>query len=467
VFFIQKRLRKIIRDTKQLFSLEFLDKVARETGFIARKGKIDAATFLSFNSFLGEDICENTLSGLISKLSSNYKILLSPQALNERFNDNAVEYMREVFNRLMAQQNKILDNNFHFNRILINDSTLFSLSEKFSSEFKGVGGSSKSSIKIQLQYDLLSGNFSCCEPMSGAINDATYIDEMNRYTKPGDLRLADLGYYKIDYLKNVHKKGAFYISKIKSTTPLYIKNSNPKQTKKGKIVKSSEYTRIDALEIIKPLADGETIELKDIYIGSNKELKSRLIITKLSEDNKRKRNLKYEKVLEHEKRKATARSSAWTALNAYITNIPEEILYSNQVHEIYSLRWQVEIMFKVWKSIFKISNTKNSKSIKIQRFKCFLYGRLISILFSSGIVFAAKDIIHDQNLNNNTKEVSDLKAFKHVKEFLPSLRIAIFEDEISILLLLNTIIITIQRFGMKSIRKGNKSITRILEYIAI
>ena len=61
------------------------------------------------------------------------------------------------------------------------------------------------------------------------------------------------------------------------------------------------------------------------------------------------------------------------------------------------LRWQVEIMFKVWKSIFKISNTKNNKHIKIQRFKCFLYGRLISILFSSGIVFVAKDIIRDEN----------------------------------------------------------------------
>lgn len=467
MFFIHKRLREIIKGTKQLFSLEFLDKLARQTGFISRKGKIDAATFLSFNSFLGEDICENSLSALSAKLASHYNILLSPQALNERFNDSSVAYMKEVFNRLMLQQNQILTNNFHFKRILINDSTLFSLSERFSSEFKGVGGSAKSSIKIQLQYDLLSGNFLCCEPMSGSINDATYIDKMNEYTEQGDLRLADLGYYKIDYLKNIHKNKAFFISKIKSTTPLYIKNLKPRKTKKGKIIKSSEYTRIDALELIKPLADGETIEIKDIYIGSKKELKSRLIITKLSENNKKKRDIKYEKALEHEKRKVTERSSAWTALNAYITNIPEKILLSNQVHEIYSLRWQVEIMFKVWKSIFKISNTKNSKSIKIQRFKCFLYGRLISIVFSSRIVFAAKDIIRDKNFNNNTREVSDIKAFNQVKEFLPSLRTKIFEDEISILLLINTIILTIQRFGMKSIRKGDKSITKILEYVAI
>lgn len=464
---MHKRLNEIIRNIKRLFSCKLLDELGRESGFIKRKSKIDAATFLAFNSFLGEDMCEKSLATLSSKLLGHYNISLSPQALNERFNDFAVEYMKLVFNKLMSQQNKLLDNNFHFKRILINDSTTFSLSERFSSEFKGVGGSSKSTIKIQLQYDLLSGNFTCCEPMSGEINDATHINKMSKHTNCGDLRLADLGYYKIDYLNKIHKKGAFYISKIKSTTPLYLKNLNPPKTKSGKIIKKYEYTRIDALDLIKPLADGETIEIKDIYIGSNKELKSRLIITKLSEDNKRKRNLKYEKVLEHERRTATERSTAWIALNAYITNIPEKILISEQVHEMYSLRWQVEIMFKVWKSIFKISNTKNNKNIKIQRFKCFLYGRLISILFSSGIVFAAKEIIHNENLDDNEKEISDIKAFNQVNEFLPILRTKIFEDEISIFILLNKIMHAIRRFAMKSIRKGDKSIRNILSYMAI
>ena len=464
---MHKRLIKIIRNTKQLFSHEVLEQIARDTGFITRRGKIDASTFLSFNSFLSDDICEQSLSTLCTRLSSHYNISLSPQALNERFNDDAVEYMKEVFKTLMSKQNRILNNKFFFKRILINDSTIFSLSDRFSSEFKGVGGSAKSSIKVQLQYDLLSGDFLCCEPVSGAINDATYISTIEKNIKRGDLRLADLGYYKESYFKKIDADKAFYISKIKSTTSLYKKNPNPKRTKRGKIIKSSEYIRIDALDLIKPLADGETIEIKDIYIGSGKELKSRLIITKLSEDDKRKRNLKHEKVLKHERRQANERSSSWTELNAYITNIPEEIISNNQVHEIYSLRWQVEIMFKVWKSIFKISNTKNNKNIKTQRFKCFLYGRLISILFSSNIVSVAKDIIHDEKSDDNQKEISDLKAFSQVKEFFPSLRIKIFEDEVSILILINTIIDTLRRFAMKSIKKGDKSTRELLHYIAI
>lgn len=467
MFIIHKRLRKIIRDTTQLFSHELVDRIARDTGFITRKGKIDAGTFLSFNSFLNEDICEKSLATLSARLLSHYNISISPQALNERFNDAAVEYMKEFFTELMLKQNKIIDNKYKFKKIVITDSTIFSTSERFSSEFKGVSKIAKSSVKIQLQYDLLSGNFICCEPMSGSINDATYLNKMEKNIESGELRLADLGYYKVGYLNNIDKKNAFYISKIKSTTPIYKKNPTPQKTKWGRILKYSEYIKLDILDLIKPLAYGETIEVKDIYVGSKKELKTRLIITKLAEDDKIKRNLKQEKSLKRDKRKVNERNSAWTGLNAYITNISEDSLSKEQTHEIYSLRWQVEIMFKVWKSIFKITNTKNNKKIKIQRFKCFLYGRLISILFSNGIVHSAKDIIRDENINNIKKEISELKAFNQVREFFTDLRRKIFGGELVVSILLNSIVEALRRFATKSIKKGNKSVSEILEYIAI
>ena len=64
-----------------------------------------------------------------------------------------------------------------------------------------------------------------------------------------------------------------------------MKNPNPEKYKVGTIKKSSEYIKIDIIKLAEPLAAGETIELNDIYIGS-KELKSRLIVTKLTEENK-------------------------------------------------------------------------------------------------------------------------------------------------------------------------------------
>ncbi len=89
----------------------------------------------------------------------------------------------------------------------------------------------------------------------------------------------------------------------------------------------------------------------------------------------------------------------FNSINAYITNVSSDIITINQVHELYSLRWQIEIIFKVWKSIFKINQVKK---VKLERFMCFLYGRLIALLLSSTIVFTSKSII----LEEDKKEIS-------------------------------------------------------------
>jgi len=171
----------------------------------------------------------------------------------------------------------------------------------------------------------------------------------------------DLGYFKVDYLKKLDKSGTSFISKVKSNTSLYIRNPNPERYKVGTIKKSSEYIKIDILELAKPLGKGETIELKDIYIGSKKELKSRLIVTKLTEENKIKKQITHQENIRKKRGTLKQNRIDFNSINAYITNVGDEVLTDTQVHDLYTLRWQIEIMFKVWKSIFKISQVKNVK----------------------------------------------------------------------------------------------------------
>ncbi len=106
------------------------------------------------------------------------------------------------------------------------------------------------------------------------------------------------------------------------------------------------------------MVEGETIELNDIYISSKKELKSRLIITKLTEENKSKRIFNHIEGIKKKRLTLNQRRLDFNSINAYITNVSSNIITMNQVHELYSLRWQIEIIFKVWKSIFKINQVK-------------------------------------------------------------------------------------------------------------
>lgn len=117
--------------------------------------------------------------------------------------------MREVFNDMLSKQNQILQEQkshleLAFNRIILNDSTSFVLPKDFKEEFKGSGGvTSGAAAKIQLQYELLSGTFMCCDIQAGTKNDADYLNTMSKHIEPDDLKLADIGYYKVDYLKAI------------------------------------------------------------------------------------------------------------------------------------------------------------------------------------------------------------------------------------------------------------------------
>lgn len=463
---MHKRIKHLVKNIKDVFDMNEIDKIAKDTKFVQRKSNITAKDFLAFNVFHGADICSAPLSQLASRYDIVFDTQISKQALDKRFNGNAVKFIQEIFNRMMLSQNNTLKDletvlNLHFNRVIINDSTGFALPKEFKKAFPGSGGSgSTSSIKIQLQYELLSGSFMRIDIYPGTKSDAEYLKTMKKDKDCKDLKLADLGYFKVDYLKRLDKSGTSFISKVKSNTSLYIKNPSPERYKVGTIKKSSEYIKIDILELAKPLAEGETIELKDIYIGSKKELKSRLIVTKLTEENKIKRQITHQENIRKKRGTLKQNRIDFNSINAYITNVSDEILTDTQVHDLYTLRWQIEIMFKVWKSIFKINQVKK---VKMERFKCFLYGRLIALLLSSSIVSTAKNVI----LEEEEKEISEIKSYGALAQYLPKLACKIFKGELCILRILKRIMLNFKRLGIKSRKNHKKTVFDILEILKL
>lgn len=223
-----------------------------------------------------------------------------------------------------------------FNRILVTDSTVLTLPEEFYNDFKGAGNEHLgSAAKIQLQFDLLSGKFTSCDLQEGIVSGVIYTNIMLNEISPKDLSLADLGYFKSDFLNKINKKGTYYISKIKSNTRVYIKNPNPEFYKTtGNIKKSTEFIKLDIYEYIKNLKEGETLELKNIFIGTEKELKPRLILTKLD---KKQTDKRADNLLKNVKKKRgtfNPRSISWNCINAYITNVNDSILTTEEIHQV-------------------------------------------------------------------------------------------------------------------------------------
>ncbi|PGR63829.1 hypothetical protein COC49_16665 [Bacillus cereus] len=87
------------------------------------------------------------------------------------------------------------------------DSTTFQLPDKFSSHYQGSGGSSHTAgVKIQLEYDLLSGKFLQVYVGEGRENDKTFASTSLQAMRPKDLCIRDLGYFDLHDLQKIHEK---------------------------------------------------------------------------------------------------------------------------------------------------------------------------------------------------------------------------------------------------------------------
>lgn len=329
-----------------------------------------------------------------------------------------------------------------FKRIIIGDSTQFELPPIFKNFYKGSGGAaSPSSIKIQYCFDLISSTIVSLVNRSGVATD--YSSEIS-FLEKNDLIIEDLGYFNIERFKQIAKRKAYFLSRFRFGRVVFRKHKD-------------QYIEFDLLKEEKKMKPGEIRQFQ-VWIDRKEKLPVRLILEKVPDQiaDQKRRKLKTDK---QNKRKSISRDRLrFCNLNAYITNTSPEDLPMKEARNYYSLRWQIEIIFKAWKSVYKIDQVK---SMKRQRFECMHYGLLLLVILVTNIVICFKKIV----LETNKKEISELKLYKCIKEVLPEISLAVLKKK-KLSELLNEILILIKHTCLKEQKTNKRSPFSILNMAA-
>jgi hypothetical protein len=112
----------------------------------------------------------------------------------------------------------------YFQRIRILDATIFQVPKHLAHVYPGSGGCAQTAgIKIQLEYDLHSGQFLNFQIGPGKNNDKTFGTECLDTLRPSDLCIRDLGYFSLEDLDQMDQRGAYYISRLKLNHTVYVK----------------------------------------------------------------------------------------------------------------------------------------------------------------------------------------------------------------------------------------------------
>ena len=208
-------------------------------------------------------------------------------------------------------------------KILVVDSTYFSLWDGASDKFPGTG--TTAGIKWHACFDILTGELHWYELTQGSTHDRKCFPDVKSLSFA--LVIVDQGYWDFNLLWEIKHAGGFFLSRIKSGAVLPI----------NKIVQG---------------------KISQKYIGSSL----------LSVPIKRKRADILEVIVKKECKKGTLCCRAvgfWNPLDKcyhwYITNLG---VAAHLLYPLYQLRWQIELIFKACKQSLKANRlTSNNSNI--------------------------------------------------------------------------------------------------------
>lgn len=390
-----------------------IDRVAREKKFMTRKGKVPPACFVNTLLFNESDMLNTSLPDLTADLSQVYDIDISKEAMHKKFTPACVDFFKALLQEMLGGQlSKDTGGTalpFHFPQIKIKDSTKFSLPDNYNGDYKGYGNFSKKNglMSLQYEYDLVSCSWLSFEMTKGLRNDQQDSTETIGSITKGDLHIRDLGYITPTYLSAVVEKEAFFLNRLPPQCAVYTKPKKPINWKK-----TDAYFKKHALS---------KLEL-DVLIYEKNKIPCRLLIEPVS-------NTEYCRRLKKAVESAKSRKSVPSELlkimmkyNIFITNVPASILPFEVIRKTYYLRWQIELVFKTWKSFFKINRIKK---VKKERLECQLLAKLMWILINWELFRSCNNHVRRQDENQG---ISVIIFFKRCIKFAASLRLVLLKQ---------------------------------------
>jgi DDE family transposase len=189
---------------------------------------------------------------------------------------------------------------------------------------------------------------------------------------------------------------------------------------------------------------------RPILLGSAERLSCRLIVLRVPQEvADRRRQKAYEKAQKHG-RVPSQEHLAWCDWTLLVTNCPADLLTWKEVVVLYRTRWQIELMFKLWKSQSHLAAYRETWSA-VERMVMF-WAKLIAVVLQHWLLLTS-------TWSNPRR--SHWKAARLIREWIVSLTAA-WEDIDYLIHTLEQMISTIDAVAQQKRQKKRPSSFQLL-----
>lgn len=341
----------------------------RASGFVRRQSKLSAPLFVQTVVFSWLGMPTAGL-GQLSRVAGVLGVRISPQGLEQRFTQAAGRLLQQVLadgvRQVIESEPTAVPVLRRFTGVYIQDSTTVSLPVALAAEWPGCGNDHtpsaiRAGLKLQVRLELTRGTLAGPAPAAGRASDRATV-AIGDPLPAGALFIADLGYFSLPYLAELGAAGVFWLSRLQAQTVAFDRTGQ----------------RLDLLAWLQQHAatPARTID-QPVTLGVDQHLPARLLAVRVPPEVAaiRRRKLKAEaqrrgKTLSH----ARLARADWTIL---VTNVPLTVLTTEEALILTRARWQIELLFKLWKSH---GNLAVSRSQKPERQLCEIFAKLLALL---------------------------------------------------------------------------------------
>ncbi|OSX89415.1 hypothetical protein BTJ45_04920 [Bacillus mycoides] len=89
---VSDELQLFAQEIQSFLSPNILQDLARDVGFVQRTSKYQAKDLVTLCVWMGQNVATTSLTQLSSCLESSTEVLISPEGLNQRFNQAASNF---------------------------------------------------------------------------------------------------------------------------------------------------------------------------------------------------------------------------------------------------------------------------------------------------------------------------------------------------------------------------------------
>jgi hypothetical protein len=228
---------------------------------------------------------------------------------------------------------------------------------------------------VQVQWELVSGQLSALQLQPGRAQDRG-AGALLLGLPPGALCLTDLGYFSLERLQAQAAAGVYWLTRLQAGKRLSLDG------------------QLQSLADWLPGQAGPRLE-RPVQVGVQHRLACRLLAVRVPPDVAAERRRKLRAAARDKGQAVSAERLALADWEVLITNVPPEQLSLAEAWQVARVRWQIELLFKLWKSHGQVDDWRSAKPWRIL---CEVYAKLIGQIVQHWLILVSCWTVPDRSL---------------------------------------------------------------------